>query len=122
MTDITKITNGSAIPAEKVIDTSVYNAAGDKLGSIEDIIIDKVSGRSLYAIMAFGGFLGLGHKHHPLPWSVLTYDKDKEGYVVNLDKKQLEDAPGYDEDDVEWTPTYGRGVDSYYKVPTYWMD
>jgi hypothetical protein len=121
MTEITQITSGSAIPAEKVIDTTVYNAAGDKLGSIEDIIIDKVSGRSLYAIMAFGGFLGLGHKHHPLPWSVLTYDKQKEGYVVNLDKAQLENAPGYD-DEVEWTPTYGRGVDSYYKVPTYWME
>ncbi|HEY4135008.1 MAG TPA: PRC-barrel domain-containing protein [Alphaproteobacteria bacterium] len=121
MADITEITTGSLIPAEKVIDSSVYNLEGDKLGSIEDIIIDKVSGRSIYAIMSFGGFLGMGHKHYPLPWSVLDYSKEKGGYVVNIDKELLKNAPGYD-DEVEWTPKYGRNVDTYYNAPTYWNE
>lgn len=121
MTDATKITNGSLIAAEKVEGTNVYNTKGEKLGTVEDIMIDKVSGRACYAVMSFGGFLGMGEKHHPLPWSTLKYDKSKEGYVVNLDKAVLEKAPTYDEDDFTWTPDYGRRVDRYYNVPTYWL-
>ena len=105
----------------KVNGTSVYNTAGDKLGSIDDIMLDKNSGRAIYAVMSFGGFLGMGEKFHPLPWSTLKYDETKSGYVVNLDKKLLQDAPNYDRNaKFEWTPDYGRKVDSYYKTPTYW--
>ena len=57
--------------------TNVYNLAGDKLGSVEDIMIDKVSGRAIYAVMSFGGFLGMGEQHHPLPWATLKYDVQK---------------------------------------------
>ena len=58
---------------------------------------------------------------HDLPWSSLTYDADKEGYIVNLDKRQLENAPTLDPDeDFQWTPDYGRRVDKYYGAPTYW--
>jgi hypothetical protein len=71
--------------------------------------------------MSFGGFLGIGEKYHPLPWSTLNYDESKGGYVVNLDKKMLERAPTYDMDeDFHWTPDYGRQVDRYYSAPTYW--
>jgi hypothetical protein len=85
-------------------------------------MIDKVSGRAIYAVMSFGGFLGMGEKYHPLPWATLKYDAQKGGYVVNLDKKLLEGAPNYDSrSEFKWTPDYGRRVDSYYKVPTYWM-
>ncbi len=108
------------IGAEKVSGTNVYNPAGDKLGSVEDVMIDKVSGKAVYAIMSFGGFLGIGEKHHPLPWSSLKYDTSKEGYVVNLDKKMLEGAPSYEGDDFAWTPDYGRSVDKYYGAPSYW--
>ena len=123
MTDVTKITNGSLIGAEKVNGTNVYNRAGEKLGSVEDVMIDKISGRACYAVMSFGGFLGIGHKHHPLPWAALDYDKNKEGFVVDLDKKTLENAPTLDadDDDFEWTPDYGRQVDKYYNVPSFWM-
>ena len=69
MADVTSITSGSLIAAEKVNGTSVYNTAGDKLGSIDDIMLDKNSGRAIYAVMSFGGFLGMGEKFHPLPWS-----------------------------------------------------
>jgi len=90
MADVTKITTGSLIAAEKVNGTDVYNMNGDKLGTVDDIMIDKISGKAIYAVMSFGGFLGIGEKQHPLPWSSLTYDEAKEGYVVNLDKKMLE--------------------------------
>ena len=122
MADITKITSGSLIAAEKVNGTNVYNMDGDKLGTVDDIMIDKISGKAIYAVMSFGGFLGMGEKQHPLPWSSLTYDEAKGGYLVNLDKKRLENAPTFDrDDDFQWTPDYGRSVDKYYGAPTYWM-
>ena len=121
MTDMTKITSGSLIAAEKVEGTNVYNRQGEKLGTVDDIMIDKVSGKAIYAVMSFGGFLGMGEKIHPLPWSTLKYDERKGGYVVDLDKTMLEKAPTYDRtDDFVWTPDYGRRVDQYYNVPTYW--
>ncbi|WIM12381.1 PRC-barrel domain-containing protein [Enhydrobacter sp.] len=121
MTDVTKITSGSLIAADKVNGTTVYNTAGEKLGSVDDIMLDKKSGRAIYAVMSFGGFLGMGEKQHPLPWSALTYDENKGGFVVNLDKQKLESAPTIDDyEDFEWTPDYGRAVDKYYGAPTYW--
>jgi hypothetical protein len=121
MADVTKITSGSLIAAEKVNGTNVYNASGDKLGSVEDIMLDKISGKAIYAVMSFGGFLGIGEKQHPLPWSALNYDDRKGGYVVNLDKKTLENAPTLDPDeDFTWTADYGRSIDKYYGAPTYW--
>jgi hypothetical protein len=121
MAEATSITSGTLIAGSKVKGTNVYNLAGEKLGSVEDLMIDKVSGRAIYAVMSFGGFLGMGEKHHPLPWSTLKYDTQKAGYVVNLDKKVLEGAPNYDRgSEFKWTPDYGRKVDSYYKAPSYW--
>jgi len=85
---------------------------------VDDIMIDKVSGQAIYALMSFGGFLGIGENYHPLAWSTLRYDEGKGGYVVNLDKQMLEDAPTYDmESDFQWTPDYGRQVDKYYNAP-----
>jgi len=122
MAEVTSITSGTLIASGKVKNTSVYDLSGDKLGSIDDIMIDKVSGRAIYAVMTFGGFLGMGEKYHPIPWSSLQYDKDLGGYMVNIDKAQLENAPSYDRDtEFEWTPTYGRQVDSYYDAPSYWL-
>ena len=121
MPEGTSHTSGNLIAAEKVSGTNVYNLAGEKLGTVEDIMIDKVSGHAIYAVMSFGSFLGMGGKHHPLPWATLKYDTHKGGYVVNLDKKLLEGAPTYDDSSpFKWTPDYGRKVDSYYKVPGYW--
>ena len=122
MSEATSITTGNLIASEKVTGTAVYNQAGETLGSVDDIMIDKASGHAIYAVMAFGGFLGMGEKYHPVPWATLKYDARKAGYVVNLDKKMLEGAPSYDRDsEFEWTPDYGRKVDSYYNVPSYWM-
>lgn len=106
---------GDVISSEKVEGTSVYNAAGDKLGSIDDIMIDKRSGQVRYAVLEFGGFLGLGTDRYPLPWNMLKYDTDKGGYVVPLDKAQLEGAPRYPESDVpSYDPDYARQVNTFY--------
>ncbi|MEO9163837.1 MAG: PRC-barrel domain-containing protein, partial [Casimicrobiaceae bacterium] len=119
MTESTSITSGTLIAAEKVKGTNVYNRAGDKLGSVDDILIDQVSGRAIYSVMSFGGFLGMDQKHHPLPWATLKYNEQQGGYVVNLDKKQLEGAPNYDRgSEFKWTPDYGRKVDKYYDAPS----
>ena len=122
MNDATSIASGSLIAADKVNGTNVYNLAGEALGTVDDILIDKISGRAIYAVMSFGGFLGMGEKYHPLPWATLKYDLKKGGYLVNLDKKLLEGAPNYDRNsEFKWTPEYGRKVDTYYKAPSYWM-
>ena len=112
-------THGRLIAASKVNGTSVYNRAGDKLGSIYDVMLEKSSGKADYAIMSFGGFLGIGDRYHPLPWQALTYDENQGGYVVDLDRERLEGAPSYAPGDTAlWDdPAYGRRVDEYYGVP-----
>ncbi|MCW5657818.1 MAG: PRC-barrel domain-containing protein [Burkholderiaceae bacterium] len=103
------------ISSEKVEGTTVYNTAGEKLGSVDDLMIDKVSGQIRYAVLEFGGFLGMGTDRYPLPWNMLKYDTAKEGYVVPLDKDKLEKAPKYAETEVpEYTTDYGKRVYNYY--------
>ena len=107
--------NQSVISSERVEGTSVYNNAGDKLGSIDDLMIDKVSGKVQYAVMEFGGFLGMGTDRYPLPWSVLNYSTDLGGYVVPLDKETLRGAPRYSEESrPTYDDAYGRSVYDYY--------
>ncbi|MEF7614205.1 PRC-barrel domain-containing protein [Aquincola sp. MAHUQ-54] len=109
--------SGDVISSDRVEGTTVYNEAGEKLGSIDDLMIDKRSGQVRYAVLEFGGFLGIGTDRYPLPWSVLKYDTTKDGYVVPISKSQLEGAPKYTETDVPvYDPDYGRRVNSYYGV------
>ena len=77
----------SLISAGKVQGTNVYNTQGDSLGEVYDVMIDKMSGKVAYAVMSFGGFLGMGNRYHPLPWSTLKYDTRQGGYVVGLTKR-----------------------------------
>ena len=86
----------TAILASKVKGTNVHNDAGEKIGQVEDIILDKQSNRILFAALGFGGFVGIGEKYYPVPWSMLNYSDDKGGYVVPLTKDRLEKAPAYD--------------------------
>lgn len=108
----------SVISSDKVEGTSVYNNTGDKLGSIDDLMIDKTSGKVAYAVMEFGGFLGMGTDRYPIPWNMLKYDTSLDGYRVPLDKSKLESAPKYPVDSV---PDYDTGyigrVDQYYGLP-----
>jgi sporulation protein YlmC with PRC-barrel domain len=114
-------TRGRLIAADQVEGTSIYNAKGESLGSVEDVMIDKVSGRIAYAIAGFGGFLGIGNRHYPLPWDKLKYDTRVGGYVVDLDRRVLEGAPSYSDAEVAgWQdPAWGRRVYDYYGTPPY---
>jgi len=85
-----------AIAASKVVGTNVFNPAGDHIGQVEELVLDKLSDKIMFAVLGFGGFLGIGEKFHAMPWSMLGYDKDKGGYVVNLNREVLEGAPVYD--------------------------
>jgi hypothetical protein len=113
----------SLIGSDKVEGTNVYRSSGDKIGSIERIMLDKQSGKVAYAVMSFGGFLGIGHEHYPVPWSLLTYNTQLGGYEVNISDQQLKGAPSYANDnDWNWEDRKrAQQVYDYYRVPPYWM-
>ena len=83
----------SAIRSKKVVGTSVKSPSGEKIGHIEHIVLDKASNNIMFAVVSFGGFLGIGEKFHPIPWSALNYVPNEDAYVVNYTKEQLEAAP-----------------------------
>src|SRR5580698_8890634 len=83
----------SAIRAKKVLGTAVKDPTGSKIGEIEDIVLDKKTNNILFAVVSFGGFLGMAEKYHPLPWSTLNYNEKENGYLVNVTKDQLQAAP-----------------------------
>lgn len=87
--------SGNLIGSDKVEGTAVYGADDRKIGSIERVMIDKKSGRMSYAVLGFGGILGLGNNHYPLPWESLKYDTRLGGYVTGVTVDQLRDAPKY---------------------------
>jgi hypothetical protein len=109
------------ISSDKVVGTAVYNPQGEHLGSVYNLMVDKISGQVAYAVMSFGGFLGIGESYHPLPWRLLKYDVRQGGYVVDLDRRRLEGAPSYTASSLpSWSDrTYGHRVDEYYGVPPY---
>ncbi len=108
------------IASDKVEGTTVYDRDGATLGSVHNFMVDKVTGKVAYAVMSFGGFLGIGERYHPLPWKTLAYDTRLGGYVVDLTREQLENAPSYTAADSPWSQAeYGRKVYDYYKVPWY---
>ena len=108
--------SSSLISSDKVEGTAVYDRRGEKLGSIHSVMIDKISGKVAYAVMSFGGFLGMGDSYHPLPWHVLTYDTGQGGYVVDLDRNKLEGAPTYATSETpNWSDRrWGQQVHDYY--------
>lgn len=108
-------TNSSVISSNDVNGTNVYNRAGEKLGSIDSLMIDKFTGKVRYAVMEFGGFLGMGTDLYPLPWDSLQYEPNQGGYVVSVTKEQLENAPRYDDNTLpEYNDDYGRRVYDHY--------
>jgi hypothetical protein len=110
---------GNLIGSDKVEGTAVYGADDKKIGSIERVMIDKVSGKVSYAVLGFGGFLGLGNEHYPLPWQSLKYDTRLGGYRTGITEDQLRGAPKYSNDnDWNWgDPAGTRAVNDYYGVP-----
>jgi sporulation protein YlmC with PRC-barrel domain len=105
----------SSIAASSVIGTDVYNAAGDVLGSIHDVMLDKCSGQVEHAVMSFGGFRGMGENYHPVPWNQLSYSEEYGGYIVQLDASPLPSAPNVSLSEArDWSsPSYRRSIDEY---------
>ena len=109
------------IGSDKVDGTAVYGPDQEKIGSVERVMIDKHSGKVAYAVIGYGGFLGMGEEHYPTPWSNLKYDTSLGGYRVNFTKDQLTGAPKYaNENDWSWTHDNDKRVHDYYKTPPYW--
>ena len=123
-TATTTTTNGAAIEetgrliaSDKVEGTAVYNRRSERLGTVHNFMVDKLTGRVAYAVMSFGGFLGIGESYHPLPWRVLSYDTGLNGYVVDIDRNRLENAPHYNSAvDAESLRERDR-IDAYYAIP-----
>ena len=110
-----------AILASKVNGTAVYNSDGDKIGHIEDVVLDKLSNNIMFAVIGFGGVLGVGEKYHPVPWSVLDYNPEKGGYLVRMSKEELQNSPAYDVDDlIEDDGTVRAETYTYYNAQQYW--
>lgn len=103
------------IASDKVEGTAVFNRNGDKLGTISNFMVGKRNGRVEYAVLSFGGLFGMGERNYPLPWNMLTYDTDQGGYVVDLDKERLEDAPSFERGrEPTFDRTYGEQVYGHY--------
>ena len=106
------------IASDRVEGTDVYNRAGEHLGTVMNFMVDKFTGKVAYAVMSFGGFLGIGERYHTLPWEKLDYDTGRRGFVVDIDRAQLAGAPQHGPQDDPWRdPAYPRDIHAYYGVP-----
>jgi hypothetical protein len=109
---------GTLIGSDKVEGTAVYGADQNQIGSIERVMIDKQTGKVSHAVLSFGGFLGIGDDHYPLPWQSLKYDTNLGGYIAGVTETQLKGAPKYTNDNSwNWNdPTRVRTVNDYYGI------
>jgi len=121
MDQVTRFTN-SPVKASSIIGTDVVNAKDENLGDIKEVVIDPNTGKVAYAVVSFGGFLGMGEKLFAVPYSALVYSLEKNEYVLDISKERLETAPGFDPDhwpsmtDEKWN----RDVYKYYGRSPYW--
>ena len=112
----------SAIRVSKVIGTTVQDPSGKKIGEVKDVIVDKQSNNIMFAVLSFGGLLGIGEKYHPIPWASLGYDESRNAYVVNYSKEQLQAAPIGSVEEL----TQNDGLNfrdrtyAYYEADRYW--
>lgn len=114
-----RVLSASTLAGDRVV-----NAAGEDIGKIDEIMLDTPSGRVAYAVLSFGGFLGMGDKLFAIPWSRLSLDEDNKCFRLDVDKETLKRAPGFDKDnwpdmaDQEW----GAKIYTYYRSQPYWTD
>jgi len=115
--NVRRVLSASTLAGDKVV-----NRAGEDLGKLDEIMIDIPTGRIAYAVLSFGGFLGVGNKLFAIPWSRLAVDEVNKRMILDVDKDTLERAPGFDKD--TWPdmsdPSWGAQIHSYYGVEPYW--
>lgn len=112
----------SLIASDRVEGTALRRPNGEKIGTIQRLMIDKVSGNVAYAVLSFGGFLGIGHKHLPIPWTRLKYDRTLGAYHVDITDEELKRAPSFAADkDFDWGDRSQEvDIHNFYRVPPYW--
>ncbi|MGA2581564.1 MAG: PRC-barrel domain-containing protein [Bryobacteraceae bacterium] len=112
------------LAASTLTGDSVQNSSGEDLGTVDEIMIDIASGKVAYAVLSFGGFLGMGSKLFALPWSTLRVDEDQKHFILDIDKTKLENAPGFDKE--HWpdmlNTTWRDEIFRYYGAIPYWED
>ena len=113
---------GNLIGSDKVEGTAVYGADNQRIGSIERVMIDKIGGKVAYAVLGFGGFLGMGDKLFAIPWQALELDTEDHAFILDVDAERLKQAPGFDKDhwptmaDEQWATQ----IHDYYRATPYW--
>jgi sporulation protein YlmC with PRC-barrel domain len=109
------------ISSNKVVGAAVYNKDAENIGKIDDLMIDRKTGQAAYAVLSFGGFLGVGADYYPIPWRRLVYNSTLGGYVVDITPTQLESAPSFTHGaDPEWgSADYEAGLQMHYGVGPY---
>jgi hypothetical protein len=117
-----QVTGSPLIESDRVDGTAIYGANGESIGSVKRMMIDKLSGKVAYALISFGGFLGMGEEEHPLPWAKLTYDTSLGGFRTNVTEEQLRGAPAhYRQAGYDWSNrTHERELHDYWRTPYYW--
>ena len=116
------MTGKPLIESDRVEGTAVYDPNGNKIGSIERLMIEKIGGKVAYAVMSFGGFLGLGEEEYTIPWNKLDYDTSLGGYRTDITEQQLRGAPSfYRDQDYDWSDRKReRELHDYWRAPYYW--
>ncbi len=121
MSQLQKFSN-SPVKASSMLGTNLYSRKGDSLGDIKEVVIDPNTGRVVYVVVAFGGFLSIGEKLFAIPFSAIEYNVDKNEYVLDVDRDRLKEAPGFDPEhwpsmaDEKWN----RNIYKFYGRPPYW--
>ena len=116
-------TTSSLIASGRVEGTAVYDAHGKRIGKVERLMIDKLTGRIAYAILSFGGFLGIGADQYPIPWSMLTYNEKPDGFQLDVTEEQLKNAPKIEQGESWEQANRDRNQDvyDYWEVRYYWL-
>ena len=113
----------SLITSDRVEGMPVYDVRGKRIGKVERLMIDKLTGRIAYAILSFGGFLGIGEDHYPIPWSMLTCNEKPDGFQLDITEEQLKNAPKIEQGE-NWEQTNrarNQDVYDYWEVRCYWL-
>jgi sporulation protein YlmC with PRC-barrel domain len=123
MTTTTMEKRAGLLTADEITGSRVINPAGEDLGKLEKLMLDLDRGRVAYAVLSFGGFLGMGDKLFAIPFQALKRDEERDLFVLNVDKEKLKKAPGFDKN--HWPDTadrtWGSQVHSYYGFTPYWQ-
>jgi sporulation protein YlmC with PRC-barrel domain len=113
------------LQATTILGNKVLNAAGEQLGNLKELVIDLEDGRVAYAVMSFGGFLGMGDKLFAIPWEALVLDPKDQTFILDVDKEVLKEAPGFDKnhwpDNAQYEAGWLLDIYEYYGYSPYWM-